>query len=39
MISDNEAIVVGCTYNIMFTNDLVCGAVVEALSGLSKSAM
>lgn len=39
MISDNEAIVVGCTYNIMFTNDLVCGAVVEALAGLRKSAM
>lgn len=39
IIKDNEALVIGCTYNILFTNDIVCSVVIEALEGLKKSAM
>ena len=37
IISEHEVMVVGCTYNVLFTNDIVCGLVIDALEAVRKS--
>lgn len=37
IISEHEAMVVGCTYNVLFTNDIVCGLVIDAVEAVRKS--
>lgn len=34
IISKYESIVVLCTYNILFTNDIVCGQVIESIQAM-----
>jgi hypothetical protein len=37
IISDNESLVVGCTYNVLFTNDIVIGKTYEAIVAIKES--
>lgn len=37
IISKYESIVVLCTYNILFTNDIVCGWVTESLQAMKRT--
>ena len=37
IIEENEAMVIGCTYNVLFTNDIVIGQVVEAVETIKRS--
>ncbi len=37
IVSKYEPMVVPCTYNILFTNDIVCGEIIDAFSRLEKS--
>lgn len=37
IISQHESLVIATTYNILFTNDIVCGLVVEAIGKTKKS--
>lgn len=37
VISQHESLVIATTYNILFTNDIVCGFVVEAIGKIQKS--
>lgn len=37
IISKYENIVVLCTYNILFTNDIVCGQVIESLQAMKRT--
>lgn len=37
IIAENEAMVVGCTYNVLFTNDIVIGKVYEAIVAIKES--
>lgn len=37
IIAENEAMVIGCTYNVLFTNDIVIGLTIEAVESIRKS--
>lgn len=37
IINEHEALVVGVTYNILFTNDIVCAAIIDMMSELRNS--
>lgn len=37
IISRHESMVVACTYNILFTNDICCGQVIEALQAMKRT--
>lgn len=37
IIAENEAMVIGCTYNVLFTNDIVTGLTIEAVEDIKKS--
>lgn len=37
IISKHENIVVLCTYNILFTNDICCGQIIECLQGMRRT--
>lgn len=37
IITENEAMVIGCTYNVLFTNDIVIGLTIEAVESIRKS--
>ena len=37
IIAENEAMVIGCTYNVLFTNDIVVGQIIEAVEAIKKS--
>lgn len=37
IISKYESLVVLCTYNILFTNDIVCGQVIEAMQAMKST--
>ena len=37
IVSKHEPLVVLATYNILFTNDIVCGEIIDAFSRLEKS--
>lgn len=37
IIAGNEAMVIGCTYNVLFTNDIVIGLTIEAVESIRKS--
>lgn len=37
IIAENEAMVIGCTYNVLFTNDIVIGLTIEAVESIRKT--
>lgn len=37
IIAENEAMVIGCTYNVLFTNDIVIGQTLDAIEYVKKS--
>ena len=37
IISKYESLVVLCTYNILFTNDICCGQVIECLHAMKRT--
>lgn len=37
IIAENEAMVIGCTYNVLFTNDIVVSLTIEAVESVRKS--
>ena len=37
IISKYESLVVLCTYNILFTNDICCGQVIESLHAMKRT--
>lgn len=37
IIAKNEAMVIVCTYNVLFTNDIVIGLTIEAVESIRKS--
>lgn len=37
IIAENEAMVIGCTYNVLFTNDIVIGLTIEAVESIRES--
>ncbi len=37
IISKYESLVVLCTYNILFTNDIVCGQVIESIQAMKRT--
>lgn len=37
VITQNESLVIAATYNILFTNDIVCGLVIDAIEKVKKS--
>ena len=39
IIAENEAMVIGCTYNVLFTNDIVIGLTIEAVESIRKSSL
>lgn len=38
VITQNESLVIAATYNILFTNDIVCGLVIDARRKRKRSA-
>lgn len=37
VISKHENVVVLCTYNILFTNDICCGQIIESVQGMKRT--
>lgn len=37
VISQHESLVIAATYNILFTNDIVCGLIIESIAKVKKS--
>lgn len=37
IISKHESLVVLCTYNILFTNDICCGQIIECIYAMKRT--
>lgn len=37
VINKHESIVVLCTYNILFTNDICCGQMIECMQAMKRT--